>query len=76
MCHANTYGCDGMGPHISLHQGSESSGNDSQWKVIPSSVESDQDQKRDKNIEVLLPTQASIGLAGVVFLNFESTGLS
>ena len=44
-------------------------------KPIPSSIETDQEQKRDKNIEVLLPAQARIGLAGVVFLNFESAGL-
>jgi len=43
-------------------------------KLIPSSIETDQEQKRDKNIEVLLPAQASIGLAGVVFLSFESAG--
>src|SRR5262245_9155481 len=43
-------------------------------KVIPSSVESDQEQKRDKNVEVVLPAQATIGLAGVVFLNFEKIG--
>jgi hypothetical protein len=45
-------------------------------KVIPSSVETDQEHKLDKNIEVVLPGHASIGLAGVVFLDFESTGLS
>ena len=45
-------------------------------KVIPSSIEADQEQKRDKNIEVVLPAQATIGLAGVVFLNFESAGPS
>ncbi|MCI0423604.1 MAG: FHA domain-containing protein [Acidobacteria bacterium] len=41
-------------------------------KPIPSSIETGEEQKRDKNIEVLLPAQACIGLAGVVFLNFES----
>src|SRR5262245_32453961 len=44
-------------------------------KVIPSSV-GDQERKRDKNIEVLLPAKASIGLAGVVFLSFEGTASS
>jgi hypothetical protein len=44
-------------------------------KVIPSSVETDQEHKLDKNIEVVLPAHASIGLAGVVFLNFEGAGL-
>jgi FHA domain/Protein of unknown function (DUF3662) len=41
-------------------------------KPIPSSIEMVEDVKRDKNIETLLPRQARVGLAGVVFLNFEA----
>lgn len=39
---------------------------------IPSSVEYVDGEKRDKNVEVKLPATARIGLAGVVFLNFQA----
>jgi pSer/pThr/pTyr-binding forkhead associated (FHA) protein len=41
-------------------------------KPIASSIEIVEEVKRDKNIEIPLPPQARIGLAGVVFLNFEA----
>lgn len=41
-------------------------------QVIPSSVEKNGDKLRDKNIEVPLPSRARIGLAGVLFLDFEA----
>jgi hypothetical protein len=40
----------------------------------PSSVEVVDGTKRDKGVEVPLPPRASIGLAGLVFLEFESGG--
>jgi len=39
----------------------------------PSSVDFSNGEKRDLNVEVPVPTQARIGLAGVVFLDFQST---
>ncbi len=41
-------------------------------KSIASSIELVGEVKRDKNIEIPLPSQARIGLAGVIFLNFEA----
>jgi hypothetical protein len=40
----------------------------------PSSIDFSDAEKRDRNIEVPLPGQARIGLAGVLFLDFRSTG--
>ena len=43
-------------------------------ETIPSSIEIiNDDDKRDKNIEVPLPPRARIGLADTVFLDFEAT---
>ena len=39
---------------------------------IPSSVEHAGDEKKDKNLEVDLPSRARIGLADVVFLDFQA----
>jgi hypothetical protein len=39
----------------------------------PSSVEFAEGEKRDRNVETPVPEQASIGLAGVLFLDFRST---
>jgi hypothetical protein len=39
---------------------------------IPTSVEFVEGEKRDKNVEVKLPAAARIGLADVVFLNFQA----
>lgn len=39
----------------------------------PSSIDFSDGEKRDRNVEVPLPDQARIGLAGVVFLEFRST---
>jgi hypothetical protein len=39
---------------------------------VPSSIEYSGDEKRDRNVEVPLPAQARIGLAGVVFLDFRT----
>ncbi|HUE02821.1 MAG TPA: FHA domain-containing protein [Bryobacteraceae bacterium] len=39
---------------------------------IPTSVEYVDGEKRDKNVEVKLPATARIGLADVVFLNFQA----
>jgi FHA domain len=41
---------------------------------IPSSVEYASDEKKDKNLEVDLPSRARIGLADVVFLDFQAGG--
>ena len=41
---------------------------------VPSSIDYADDEKRDKNLEVPLPPKARIGLAGVVFLDFEAKG--
>jgi hypothetical protein len=38
---------------------------------VPSSIEFETAGKRDKNVEVALPSPARIGLAGVVFLDFR-----
>jgi hypothetical protein len=40
---------------------------------VPSSIEFANGEKRDRNVEVPVPNQARIGLAGVVFLDFRST---
>lgn len=40
--------------------------------MVPSSVELVGETKRDKNIEVALPAKARIGLANVLFLDFQS----
>jgi len=39
----------------------------------PSSIDFSDGEKHDRNLEVPLPDQARIGLAGVVFLDFRST---
>lgn len=39
---------------------------------VPSSMEYEGNEKRDKNVEVKLPAKARIGLAGVVFLDFQA----
>jgi len=39
---------------------------------IPSSIEYAEGEKRDKNVEVSLPQKARIGLADVVFLDFQA----
>jgi hypothetical protein len=41
---------------------------------IPTSVEYVNGEKRDKNVEVILPEKARIGLADVVFLDFQAGG--
>ena len=41
---------------------------------VPSSVEYEGETRRDKNLEVPLPAQARIGLAGVIFLDFRAGG--
>jgi FHA domain len=41
-------------------------------ETIPSSVEFAEGEKRDKNVEAPLPDKARIGLAGVVFLDFQA----
>jgi hypothetical protein len=41
---------------------------------IPSSIEYSEGEKRDKNVEVNLPAKARIGLAEVVFLDFQAAG--
>lgn len=43
-------------------------------RKIPSSVEYAGDEKKDKNLEVDLPPRARIGLADVVFLDFQAGG--
>jgi hypothetical protein len=40
----------------------------------PSSIEFAGGEKRDRNLEVPVPAEARIGLAGVVFLEFRSSG--
>jgi hypothetical protein len=40
----------------------------------PSSIEFVEGEKRDKNVEAPVPAQARIGLAGVLFLEFRSSG--
>jgi len=41
---------------------------------IPTSVEYVEGEKRDKNLEVALPSKARIGLADVIFLDFQAAG--
>lgn len=41
---------------------------------VPSSIDFAEGEKRDRNVEVPVPAQARIGLAGVVFLEFRSNG--
>lgn len=43
-------------------------------RKIPSSVEYAGEEKKDKNLEVDLPARARIGLAEVVFLDFQAGG--
>lgn len=43
-------------------------------QAIPSSIEVVEGSKRDKGVEVPLPARARIGLAGVVFLDFDGGG--
>lgn len=43
-------------------------------RQIPSSVDYSDSEKKDKNLEVELPQRARIGLAGVVFLDFQAGG--
>ena len=43
-------------------------------QVVPSSVEVVDGNKRDKDVEVPLPSHARIGLAGLVFVQFDSGG--
>jgi hypothetical protein len=43
-------------------------------RKIPSSVEYAGDERKDKNLEVDLPPRARIGLADVVFLDFQAGG--
>ncbi len=43
-------------------------------EAVPSSIEVVEGNKRDKGVEVPLPRRARIGLAGIVFLEFESGG--
>jgi len=43
-------------------------------RKIPSSVDYAGDEKKDKNLEVDLPPRARIGLADVVFLDFQADG--
>lgn len=43
-------------------------------RKIPSSVEYTGEEKKDKNLEVDLPARARIGLADVVFLDFQAGG--
>lgn len=40
-------------------------------KPVPSSIETVEGKPQDKNVEVPLPAKARIGLAGMVFLDFE-----
>src|ERR1700730_434834 len=41
---------------------------------IPSSIDYVEGEKKDKNLEVDLPRRARIGLADVIFLDFQATG--
>jgi hypothetical protein len=41
-------------------------------KPVPSSIQEVNGEKRDQNVEVSLPPSARIGLAGVLFLDFEA----
>ena len=41
---------------------------------IPSSIDYADGEKKDMNLEVNLPRHARIGLAGVIFLDFQATG--
>jgi hypothetical protein len=41
-------------------------------KPVPSSLETEDGERRDRNIETPLPPRARIGLAGTVFLDFEA----
>ena len=42
-------------------------------EAVPSSIELDNGEKRDRNIETPVPSQARIGLAGAIYLEFRST---
>ena len=39
---------------------------------VPSSIDFSSAEKKDRDVEVPVPAQARIGLAGVVFLEFRS----
>jgi hypothetical protein len=39
---------------------------------VPSSLESEGAERRDRNVESPLPHKARIGLAGALFLDFEA----
>ena len=43
-------------------------------EAAPSSIDFSDGEKRDRNVEAPVPAQARIGLAGVLFLEFRSTG--
>jgi len=43
-------------------------------QTVPSSLEEGSDKPKDKNVELELPARAKIGLAGVLFLNFQARG--
>jgi hypothetical protein len=43
-------------------------------QAVPSSIDVVEGNKRDKGVEVPLPPRARIGLAGIVFLEFEGGG--
>ena len=42
-------------------------------EAVPSSIDFSDGEKRDRQVEAPVPSQARIGLAGVVFLEFRST---
>src|SRR5262249_2648479 len=42
-------------------------------KRVPSSIEVAGDERRDRNVEVQVPSRARIGLADVLFLDFRSS---
>ncbi len=41
---------------------------------VPSAIDYTAGERKDNNVEVPLPPRARIGLAGVVFMNFEASG--
>jgi len=43
-------------------------------RKVPSSIDFTEGEKKDKNVEVDVPPRARIGLADVVFLDFQATG--
>ena len=42
-------------------------------EAAPSSIDFSDGEKRDRNVEVPVPAQARIGLAGVLFLEFRTS---